>query len=167
MTEPMLLWGLGLVGLALLLLAIEVFIPSAGLISIVSGLCAVGGVVCLWRVSPSWGIAGTLGVVLLGPIVFFFLLNVMPSTPIGRRLIGAESEEETEAREAAQRQSRDQRQALVGAQGVALTDLRPAGTVQIDGRRYDALAQPNAIDAGSPIRVTRATMSDLIVRAAP
>lgn len=164
MTEPLLLWGLALLGVALILVAVEVFVPSAGLISVGAGVCAVAGVVCLWRVSPTWGIAGTLAVIILGPALFFFLMTILPSTPVGRSLIGAIPEEEREARELAEQQARDLRQALVGAEGTALTALRPAGKVEIDGRRYDALAQTTVIDAGTPVRVVRATMSDLIVR---
>lgn len=158
--------GLGLIGAALVLVAIEVFIPSAGLIGFIAGIAAVAGVICLWRVSETWGLAGTLTVIVLGPALFFFLLNVLPSTPAGRRLIGAPPEEELAERDLAERQARVARASLVGAVGVALTDLRPIGTVEIDGQRYDALAETAAIDQGTRVRVTAATMLELKVRPA-
>lgn len=156
--------GFALIGVALVLVAIEVFIPSAGLIGIIAGAAAIAGVVCLWQVSAEWGIAGTLGVLVLGPSLFFYLLNILPSTPAGRRLIGELPEEERAERDLAERRARDERAALVGAEGVALTDLRPIGTVEIDGQRYDALAETAAIDQGTRVRVTRATMLELKVR---
>jgi membrane-bound serine protease (ClpP class) len=42
---------------------------------------------------------------------------------------------------------------LIGREGVAATDLRPNGQVEIDGRRYEASVEIGAIDAGRPVRV--------------
>jgi len=43
--------------------------------------------------------------------------------------------------------------ALVGARGVALTDLRPAGAAQIDGERVDVVAEAGFLPAGSALVV--------------
>jgi membrane-bound serine protease (ClpP class) len=42
---------------------------------------------------------------------------------------------------------------LVGAHGVALTDLRPAGAAEIDGARIDVVAEAGYLAAGSAIEV--------------
>lgn len=42
---------------------------------------------------------------------------------------------------------------LLGARGVALTDLRPAGAVEIDGARIDVVAEAGYLAAGSAIEV--------------
>jgi len=42
---------------------------------------------------------------------------------------------------------------LVGRHGVAVTDLRPGGQVEIDGRRYEAMVEVGAIDRGAAVRV--------------
>ena len=42
---------------------------------------------------------------------------------------------------------------LVGAHGVALTDLRPAGAAEIDGVRIDVVAEAGYLAAGSPLEV--------------
>jgi membrane-bound serine protease (ClpP class) len=44
---------------------------------------------------------------------------------------------------------------LVGATGVALTDLRPAGTVRIGDERLDVVSESNWISAGTQVRVVR------------
>ncbi len=44
---------------------------------------------------------------------------------------------------------------LVGHEGVALTDLRPAGTAQIGDERVDVVADGSWIERGTPIRVVR------------
>jgi len=42
---------------------------------------------------------------------------------------------------------------LVGAEGVALTDLRPAGAAEIDGMRIDVVAEAGYLAAGSALEV--------------
>jgi membrane-bound serine protease (ClpP class) len=44
---------------------------------------------------------------------------------------------------------------LVGATGVALTDLRPAGAARIGEERVDVVADANWISAGTPVRIVR------------
>jgi membrane-bound ClpP family serine protease len=55
---------------------------------------------------------------------------------------------------------------LIGARGVAVTMLRPVGTVKIEGRRIDALAENGYIESGSPIVVTDVQDNQVKVRAA-
>jgi membrane-bound serine protease (ClpP class) len=47
------------------------------------------------------------------------------------------------------------REELVGATGVAITDLRPAGAAQFGDERVDVVAESAFISAGTPIRVVR------------
>lgn len=166
MTEPLLLWGIALLAVALLLVVLEVFLPSAGLISIVATGCGIGGVVCLWRVSPTWGITGLVSMLVLGPTVFLFMLNVLPSTKLGRDMMGMPSDEDRAKRALDERRQRDERAALVGMEGTALTDLRPIGVIDIEGQRFDALAASVAISKGTRVRVVEATLAEIKVRPA-
>lgn len=155
MNESMLLVGLGLIALAIVLMVVELFVPSGGVIAIVAGIVAVAGVVVLFREDTTWGLAGLLALLVLAPTAFAFGLKIWPHTPVGRRmLLGTRSEDDLEReRQEAQRQ-REQWQTLLGREGVALTDLRPVGAVRIDGRRYDALSETGLIEAGARVRVT-------------
>ena len=47
-------------------------------------------------------------------------------------------------------------QTLIGAEGVALSVLRPAGQVRVDGAIWTAEC-PAGVDAGDPVRVTGRT----------
>ncbi len=47
------------------------------------------------------------------------------------------------------------RQELIGAGGVALTDLRPAGAVEVAGERLDVVADGKFIPAGTRVKVVR------------
>jgi membrane-bound serine protease (ClpP class) len=54
---------------------------------------------------------------------------------------------------------------LVGQIGTAATDLRPSGKVMLQGQRLEALSEHGYIEAGARVRVVRAEMGRLLVRA--
>jgi membrane-bound serine protease (ClpP class) len=53
---------------------------------------------------------------------------------------------------------------LEGADGVALTDLRPAGAASIGGERLDVVSENGWITAGTPLRVQRSDGYRTVVR---
>ena len=56
-------------------------------------------------------------------------------------------------------------QPAAGAHGKALTVLRPAGKVVVDGHELDAVSEGGFIDAGGPIEVVKSEPGRLVVRA--
>ncbi|MEM7755409.1 MAG: NfeD family protein [Planctomycetota bacterium] len=164
MSDAALYWGLALIAAGVLLIIIEVFVPSGGIIAMVSGVAAIAGVVILFRVSATWGMIGVLLVLVLGPTSFFFALNLLPQTPMGRALLGGVSEEEELARELARDEAAAARAALAGREGVAVTDLRPVGEIRIDGDRHEAAAQTGLIDSGTPVRVVKVESTRIVVK---
>lgn len=54
--------------------------------------------------------------------------------------------------------------ALRGAKGVSVTELRPLGRAEFDGRRYEVRCQTGHLAAGVPIEVISAEFGSLIVR---
>lgn len=56
---------------------------------------------------------------------------------------------------------------LEGSDGIALTDLRPAGTAEVAGERLDVVSEAGWITAGTPVRVLRAEGYRHVVRALP
>lgn len=162
----MLLLGLGLLAAGILLVVVEVFIPSGGLIAVAAAGCAIAGVYCLFRVGTTWGLAGIGAVLVLGPASFGFALRIWPHTPIGRKmLMGEVTEEQLEAQRAEEERQREQFRAMVGAEGVALTPLRPIGAVRIGSEKFEALAETTIIEAGQKVRVVAAQDNQLKVRA--
>jgi membrane-bound ClpP family serine protease len=167
--EPMLMWGIGLFLLAALLLVIEVFVPSGGVFGALSTVASIAGVVAFWRVSTTWGLSSLLTLLVLAPLAVAFAFKVWPNTPIGRMLILNEPDEDDPERierdDRERRESAD-RTALLDARGVAITDLRPGGTVRVDGRRYDALAEGGVIESGARVRVVGFDTGQIRVRRA-
>lgn len=164
--DTLLLVGLGLLALSLLLVVMEVFVPSAGLLTIGAAASAITGLVLLFRYDPKWCLAGALGLLIGAPVVLSFALKVWPSTPIGKKmLLGETTEEELAAKRQAEIDTRDRRRALIGAEGEAVTALRPVGMVRLGGERYDALAETGIIEAGQRVRVTSVQDYQIKVRA--
>lgn len=56
---------------------------------------------------------------------------------------------------------------LEGLDGIALTDLRPAGTAEVAGERLDVVSETGWITAGTPVRVLRAEGYRHVVHAIP
>lgn len=56
---------------------------------------------------------------------------------------------------------------LEGMDGIALTDLRPAGTAEVAGERLDVVSESGWITAGSPVRILRAEGYRHVVRPVP
>jgi len=170
-----LVWGLLLMAAAIVLVAAELFVPSGGMISVLAAVAAIGSIVAFFRYDTTWGLVATGTYVIVGPIAIIYGLKWWIHSPLGRRMIlsnpsepdpldpeagGAMSGEHArQERAAALRQ-------LIGARGVAVTMLRPVGTVRIENQRLDAMAESGVIEAGSPIVVTDVYDNQVKVRRA-
>lgn len=163
MDDP-LIWGWVLIAVAGVLLFAEFFIPTGGALALTSAAAGVAGVVLLWQESRTWGLLGILCILVLGPAMLAYGVRVWPNTPIGRRIIGAPSDEEAAAKAKAEADARISAQSMIGREGVALTELRPVGTVEIDGKRHDAMSETHYVPAGTRVRVTGIDVVQLKVR---
>ncbi len=164
--EPLLLWGLALMGAGLLLFVIEMFVPSGGVLGFIAGVLAVAGVIAFWRAGTWWGVGSALFVLTVVPIGINFALRVMPNTPVGRRLILRHEDEELQRAHAELTRAAEEIQAIIGAKGVAVTPLRPIGIAEIEGQRVEVLAEGGPIDAGTAIKVSNVVDNQLRVRPA-
>ncbi len=166
MTEPLLWWAIAMLVGAVAILAVELFVPSGGILGLVSCALSVAAVVCFWCVSPAWGISSLVGLLVLTPMVFAFFVKVWPDTPMGRKMILAEDDSDIERRATQINEERTKGDSLIGAEGTAVTDLRPVGVVLLDGERVEALAEGAWIEAGSAVRVTHVEGTRIKVREA-
>lgn len=148
--ESLVLWGIILLVGSLALVILEVFVPSAGLISLLAAAVGIGGLACLYKYDWMWGLIATLVMLILAPLTFFAGMNVMPSTPMGKRMLFGEEGEDRPAIS----DEPNVLAAMVGKSGEAVTDLRPVGMVRVDGVRLQARSETALIQAGASIRVT-------------
>lgn len=159
--EALLVWGIVLLVVALLLVVVEIFVPSAGLISITAALVGIAGLICLYKVDFVWGISGTLAAVVLVPTIIYYGFQTMPSTYFGRKMLFGESGEHEPVLKT---DGVDEFAALVGMEGDALTDLRPVGVAKIGKERLDVLSEVSYVRAGARVRVTAVEGTTVKVR---
>lgn len=165
-----LLWGFVLVAVAFFLLFVELLVPSGGLIGILCGIAAIGSVVAFFKYDTTWGLVAALGYLLLGPIILVFVFKLWINSPLAKGMIlgghvGEDDEVPIGGPDQARRERLAQLQALIGAEGVAVTALRPVGVVKINDERVDALAESGVILSGTPVIVTDVYDNQIKVRA--
>lgn len=152
--EPVVLVFLGLV-----LLALELFVtPGFGVLGILGMAALAGGLIVAFP-DPAQG----LTVLLVGLLVAAVLIGLgwrrFKKTRTFTRLVLSTRQERDEGYTApTQGLAR-----LAGAQGIARTPLRPAGTVMIQGRPVDAVSQGTFIPAGRPVQVVAVEGNRVVV----
>ena len=171
--DTYLILGFILLGVAVVLLLLELFVPSGGLIGVVAGIAAVGSLASFFRYDTTWGAVATGLYLILGPICGFYFFKWWINSPFADRIIlrsTLEGEGEGDDDSATYDQERrrlarlEELRGLIGAEGVTETALRPVGTVRIEGERVEALAESGAIDAGVRIVVSDVYDNQIKVR---
>ncbi|MEM7230407.1 MAG: NfeD family protein [Planctomycetota bacterium] len=173
-TDPdgaFLVFGGLLMAAAILLLFVELIIPSGGLIGVLSGVAAITGIVCFFRYSNTAGIVALSTTLVLGPVIVFVMFKIWINSPMGKAIVlGGETRGSNEETFVASELARSVRigelRELIGVHGTTVTALRPVGTVKIAGKRIDALAETGIIEAGVEVEVTDAYDNQLKVRPA-
>ncbi|MBU3664796.1 MAG: hypothetical protein FGM15_02820 [Chthoniobacterales bacterium] len=140
----------------LILVAAEVFLPGA-ILGILGGLCFVVSVALVFaHYGSAAGLAASFAVVVLGASGFMLWLYLFPRSFVGRRIILRRSENSPSASAG--------RRDLVGAEGIALTPLRPAGTARFDGKRIDVSTDGEFLAEGEKVVVVAADGMRTVVR---
>lgn len=156
-----LIWAALLLLMGLGLVVLEMFIPSGGILGVLSGLSIVGAILLAFFDGPGTGLAFVITTVVAVPIVLAAAVRVWPDTPMGRHiLLQVPSPQEVLPDSPLRRELKS----LVGKYGVAKTVMLPSGVVVVDGQSIDAVGQGMAIDAGQRIRVIEVRGTRVVVR---
>jgi membrane-bound ClpP family serine protease len=166
MSDPLVIWAIVCLVAALVLLIIEVFVPSGGLLGLASGALLITGIVLLFQVNTMLGLVGAIVLLTALPFVVGYGLKIAPNTPVLRMLSLQNREDRAADARSLERgeQTGSGDTALVGAQGTAVTDLRPVGTCMIHGRRRECLSESGMIRAGTKVRIVHADGMQIKVR---
>ena len=166
--------GLGLGLLALLLFAVEIFIPTAGMIGILCGLCAIASIVAFFQYSSSAGGFAILVYLVATPFLLVYGVKLWSHSPIGRRLIlggtdtldgsGMDAREVEERVESMAASSRAAEDSMLGKMATTATPLRPVGIIRFQGRRLDALAEAGIIEEGVEVEIIAVVDNQIKVR---
>jgi membrane-bound serine protease (ClpP class) len=160
-------WAIAAILLGILFLGLEIFLPSGGLLMILSLFFVGAGVVLIFFTPESEGGGATTGVItivgllVLMPVLGGVLFYYWPYTPMGKAVFLKEPTEEeasvvTEAQQAFEE--------LHGQIGKTLTMHQPSGATELRGKRYDSTTEGVFVDAGQYVKVVAVNGSQLVVR---
>ncbi len=144
------------VGLAL----IDTYVPSAGMLVVLSFVAAVGSIMFGFRAGTTAGMTMLTLVAASVPILAIVALRIWPHTPIGRRIVlglPADNSPKNSADQASLT-------ALVGIVVDSEYPLMPGGQLTIARKPYNALAEAGYIEAGQRVEVVAVRQRNLIVR---
>jgi len=173
-------WEVGLFGLGLVLIAVEVFIiPGFGVAGVSGILCCVIGLMAMvvpnaptelpWPQTDldwEWFAPGLYALGLgfaLGVIGAVILAQYLPKIPIASRLVLGSAQAAGDAPATADAPIMHVK---VGDTGVVETVCRPVGTVRFGNELCDATADGTTIRTGARVRVVKRTGNQLIVEEA-
>jgi membrane-bound serine protease (ClpP class) len=142
--------------LGLVVIGVEIFVPSLGILAVTAA-----GILFYSLYLVFTTISFTAGMVFLGVDILMIPFVLV----LGFKALGASSlslHKKLSSREGVSSQAPD----LVswkGKKGEAITDLRPSGTVMIEGKRLDAVTDGEYVDAGTPVVVTLVSGNRIVV----
>ena len=156
------LWAIllliGAVGLGFL----ELFVPSGGVLAVLAVLALLGGLVFAFLQGPVFGF-GLLLVVVVGlPFLIWYMMQLWPATPIGRRMMLDPSEDPA----LQPNEEIERHKALLGKTGTAKSLMMLSGMIEIDGEHFDAVSAGMPIDPGTQVVVVHVDGINLTVRPA-
>jgi membrane-bound serine protease (ClpP class) len=152
-----------IVGLAIL--SAEVFVPSGGLLGVITFLSLIVSLVFAYR---AWGTShpNVFGafcamLLLMVPTVIGFGFYMLPRTTFGKRVLleAPDSEDLTPFSKESGRIEK-----LVGRFGVALTMLNPGGLVSVEGERLHALSEGLSVEQGESVQIVDVRGTRVLVR---
>jgi membrane-bound ClpP family serine protease len=157
-------WVAVLLLVGLVALALEVFVPSGGVLGFLSVVALIAGVALAFIEQGPWFGMAVLAVTCLAvPVVLGLAFQVFPHTPLGRRVLPPPPRPDEVVPDADRRAAL---RGLVGHTGLATTDLLPWGGVAIDGVGHEAVSEGGPIARGAAVEVVGTQAAALVVRAA-
>lgn len=152
-----------LIGIGLVLLVGEAFVPTSGALFLACSLCLLTGLALVFYYGDAYiGWLTLFGVFVAVPVVAVAALKIWPKTPVGRRLLRRPADADDTVANMPVLLELEQ---LRGRYGRAASDLRPAGVAEIDGRRVDVMSEGMLIPGGASVRVIDVRAGRVVVRA--
>jgi len=152
-------WVIGLFILGILLLVVEMFVPGFGVFGVL-GILSITASVIIAFPSLEQALISILIALVLSVVLIYVLVKYFGKSLIFDRIILGTRQAKSEGYVVAL----DDVNLAVGAEGKAVTPLRPAGVALIGDRRFDVLAEGEFIPKDSDIVVTRVEGNKVLVK---
>ena len=144
-------WALLFIGLGLVLMFFEIFIPTAGVLGVVAAAAIGAGIYQLFQLGHTF-LGVTSIFISLGVYALIFLYMI--------KRLKFETVQDSKAFTAVDASS----EGRAGKKGTTETPLRPAGVARIDGHRVDVVAATGFIEKNIPVRVVETSGNRVVVR---
>jgi len=145
-----------LIGVGVVVLTAEFFLPTGGILVVVGVACfAVAVLLILVYGSTMEAVVSVIGLSVGLPIIGFGMFRAW-----AQLALKPEGESETTTT----RVGDPELEGLKGRYGKTITPMRPAGSVELEGRRVDAISEGMMIDAGVPVKCIDVKAGRVIVR---
>jgi membrane-bound serine protease (ClpP class) len=149
-----------LIVVGFVLLAAELIFPSGFLSAVALAAIAIG-IALMFSYDLTFGVFTLLIVFVALPLFGGFVLHYWPKTPMGKRLILQSPGAEETLASTPENQELEQ---LVGRYGQTVSDLRPSGVTNFDGKRVDTITEGMMVDAGQWVRCIDVRAGKVVVR---
>ncbi|BCJ86226.1 NfeD family protein [Effusibacillus dendaii] len=153
--EPILLFLLGIV-----LLVIEIFVTSFGILS-VAGIASIGGSVAFAVADAKYGVQSFFLALILAGVATWITVKRFRNRGVWNKLILKQQLTKEEGYLPTKSY-----EFLLHREGTALTPLRPAGKVVIDGERFDVVTEGGFVEKGDSVVVIHVEGVRIVVRPA-
>lgn len=154
--EPVAVLGLILLIAGFILVGIELLVPGFGAPGITGIICLMGGILCTARdIEEGLTITVIVVVVLAVMVTIAMTLFKRVKAPF---ILNTEIKAEKGYINATDLEY------LVGKEGTAITDLRPAGKCDIEGVEFDVRTEGRYIERGGKVRISRIHEHMIIVK---
>ncbi len=134
----------------------EVILPSGGILSILAALVFGFSLFRAFSISNNIGMLFASIDIVMVPLLVLLGLKLLAKSPATLRTTLSRKEGVI-----SQNRSMD---SFLSMSGVAVTDLRPAGSIKINDQKLDAVTKGEYIDKGSQIHVIEITGNQVIVK---
>lgn len=155
-------WIGALVAVGLVLIVLEVFVPSGGVLGLVAfGALAAGVVTAFVEQGAAVGMGVLAATFVAVPLVLGLAFRVFPATALGRRVLPPPPGPDDVLPDAA---ARRRLRGLVGSRGRAVAELVPYGAVEVAGAEVEAVSEGGPIAAGAAVEVVGVQAGAVVVR---
>ncbi len=151
--ETLILFGAGII-----LMIIEIFFPGFGIFGILGIVAIIGSMVLASYSTVNILLSILIAVVITVIVSVLFFKYFGYRGPLKRMILTDATRTELGY------VSNETRKDLIGREGIALTTLRPSGTVSFEGERLDVVSEGGYIEQGKKVIIVATQGSRIVVR---
>lgn len=155
-------WTVILLAVGLLVMVLEVFVPSGGILGFVSVVAILAAIVMSFvEQGPAIGMLVLTAAVVAVPGVLIMAFRWFPRTPLGRRVLPPPPDASEVLPESPLRK---RARGMVGRSGRVVREMLPWGSVEIDGTTIEAVSETGPIALGTIVEAVGVQGMGVVVR---